>query len=82
MEWAAQIINLSLYVQVVLDNLDDDDKLSAAEVTALTAAAAITISHIQIGSHMDAHTAVYHNDDPDRIFFSPSLLLQSAVGEK
>lgn len=82
LELAKAVIETARYVDIVIDNLGDESKPSAAEVRAVIETLPIKATVIENAVHLDAYAVVYRTSCPNEIFFNPLLFMQIALAEK
>lgn len=81
LELARHIVSTGTYCNVLIENIADNGKPSAADVQACIAARNVIISIIQVGEHMDAYAVVYRAQKLSTIFINPLLLMQIRLME-
>lgn len=77
LQLACQILTTDKYCQVLIDNTSDSVKPMVDKVRATINNQSFEVTNIIIGEHMDAYALVYRNDDPNKIYINPLLLIQS-----
>ena len=78
---ARQILVTDKYCQVLIDNIADSVKPTIDTVRAAVNNQSFEVTNILVGEHMDAYALVYRDDDPNRVYINPLLLIQSKQAE-
>lgn len=74
---ASQILKTDKYCRVLIDNISDFSKPTIEIVKATINSHSFEVTNIIIGEHMDAYAVIYRDDDHNKIYLNPLLLIQS-----